>query len=1108
MTDAHELAAAHFDRDYYLASNADVREAGIDPFGHYIVDGWREGRDPVAWFSTSGHLAAHPDLAAQGIEPFGHFLAHTEESGAELRRPTLEVDGESGTAVFVTHDLETGGAQRLLASFMRWVRQSTRHDVILIALKGGRDTHRVGSEFPLLNLDGATGTKAQQLVRDFIPANARFAFLSTVVSGGALDLLPSDLPVTAHVHEMAQVLKLHEAELDALKSRRVPVIAGSAAVQRDLVALGMDPSQISVFEAFVEAASDRNGPSEFTWQTGALRVVGCGVCHWRKWPEVMVELARELDERNEDAAIEFVWIGDGPTRAECERMVRRYGLRDRVRFVGHRQDAEQLIAEADLFLLSSVEDPFPLVGLAALREGLPVLAFSDTGGVAELVAAEELGVTVELGDIKALADAVSALAHDETTRNEIGERGRRVVASRYAAPRAAACLFSMVRDRLDLLPYVSVIVPNYNYEQYLEQRLDSIADQTFGDYELIVLDDASTDNSVDVIEDWLKLSHGELVRFDTNSGSPFRQWFNGIDRARSHRIWIAEADDVAQPTFLEAATLELSHPNVGFVWCNSDVIDGTGEVVGNHEPYLSSIAGQRYARSFVASDQDEVVHGLAIANTVPNVSAALFENPELSPAEIDDIISFRLAGDWAFYLRAMHNRDVAFIDDQLNQHRRHKDTVTHGTEGGLRYLSEVATVQALAAHLYTLTDEAAERAQHHLRDEVARFGHPDDVTIEPLELNGLSAPRPPSVCVVCPDLSPGGGQLWAIRLAENLASRGARVCLFNVGNLPAHAEVLAMVHPRVRVLGPDLSRNRSFGTVLSEDGYDVVHSAIWWADRFVEGHYEQLDGRPWIVTTHGCYESILDEPDIDPTFSDRVPRMLARVDHWITTADKNERVFEQFRRPDNLSRVQNGVPAPEVAGPDREALGIPEDATVVLIASRAIESKGWRPLCEAIVSLNADDPKFHLVAVGEGPIADELRTVYARRSDIQFVGQVRNLADWIRVCDLGCLPTTFVGESFPLVVLDFMAQGKPVVATDWGSIADMLAGPWAEQLLVDPTADLVPQLRSALATLADPSVATSIGSGLKDRFDAEYTVARMVDAYLDVYTSVEPSLIR
>jgi hypothetical protein len=72
---------AFFDTKGYLAHNPDVAAAGINPLTHYDQFGWREGRDPAAIFDTKGYLAANPDVKAAGVDPLAHFLLWGAQEG-------------------------------------------------------------------------------------------------------------------------------------------------------------------------------------------------------------------------------------------------------------------------------------------------------------------------------------------------------------------------------------------------------------------------------------------------------------------------------------------------------------------------------------------------------------------------------------------------------------------------------------------------------------------------------------------------------------------------------------------------------------------------------------------------------------------------------------------------------------------------------------------------------------------------------------------------------------------------------------------------------------------------------------------------------------------
>jgi glycosyltransferase involved in cell wall biosynthesis len=125
-----------------------------------------------------------------------------------------------------------------------------------------------------------------------------------------------------------------------------------------------------------------------------------------------------------------VLVGDGPDRPEVDAAVRSLGLADRVALAGSRADVPDLLAAADLFVLSSRSEGAPFSILEAMAAGLPVVA-SEVGGVAELVAQGETGVLVPAGDPAPLADALRALLADRGLRSRLGAAGRARARERF-----------------------------------------------------------------------------------------------------------------------------------------------------------------------------------------------------------------------------------------------------------------------------------------------------------------------------------------------------------------------------------------------------------------------------------------------------------------------------------------------------------------------------------------------------------------------------------------------------------------------------------------------------------------------------------------------------
>lgn len=216
------------------------------------------------------------------------------------------------------------------------------------------------------------------------------------------------------------------------------------------------------------------------------------------------------------------------------------------------------------------------------------------------------------------------------------------------------------------MPKVAVIVPNYCHAPYLEWRLDSVLGQTYRDFELLILDDASTDHSREIIERYRDRPGVRTLYNQRNSGSVFRQWQAGIDATDSDYVWIAESDDWADPGFLAALVPVLeAHPRVGAAQCQSWIADTRFQVNGHASCWTDDLDAERWRHDFVADGREEIRRHLLVKNTIPNASAVLMRRSHLEQVLPIDT-SFRLCGDWMHWIRLLLQSDLAFVAANLN----------------------------------------------------------------------------------------------------------------------------------------------------------------------------------------------------------------------------------------------------------------------------------------------------------------------------------------------------------------------------------------------------------------------------------------------------------
>jgi len=251
------------------------------------------------------------------------------------------------------------------------------------------------------------------------------------------------------------------------------------------------------------------------------------------------------------------------------------------------------------------------------------------------------------------------------------------------------------------VPSVSVIVPNYNHAPFLRARLDSILAQSWQDLEVILLDDASTDGSQEIIAEYARDPRVYCQYAEENSGSPFVQWRKGLALAKGRYIWIAESDDFAEPDFLTSLKSLLdARPNLGLAYSQSQQVDGEGNLLGRYAGYTVFRDRQRWTRDYTNSGQDELQGYMAFQNTIPNASAVLIRR-ELLTKDVLPPPKMRLAGDWYLWSALLLKSDIAYLARPLNVFRvGHADSQRSRTSSeGLDFLEGLEVFQRVDPHL-------------------------------------------------------------------------------------------------------------------------------------------------------------------------------------------------------------------------------------------------------------------------------------------------------------------------------------------------------------------------------------------------------------------------
>ena len=260
---------------------------------------------------------------------------------------------------------------------------------------------------------------------------------------------------------------------------------------------------------------------------------------------------------------------------------------------------------------------------------------------------------------------------------------------------------------------VSVIIPNYNYEKFIIERIDSILMQTYPIYELIILDDCSTDNSVEVIEEKIKDIKDIKVKFiknEENSGGVFRQWKKGFDAATGDFIWIAEADDSAENNFVEELIKPFDDPEVVLSYCESARIDGENNLIREKSDDLYDMCRTgEWNKSYVWTGAEENIYHLSVTNTILNVSSVMWRKKDYT-----DIFAkageFKVAGDWFIYYNILKDGKISWNAKPLNYYRKHGSSVCTDVRAEIEF-GEICRLQNEISELYEIPEEIKKKQE-------------------------------------------------------------------------------------------------------------------------------------------------------------------------------------------------------------------------------------------------------------------------------------------------------------------------------------------------------------------------------------------------------------
>lgn len=237
-------------------------------------------------------------------------------------------------------------------------------------------------------------------------------------------------------------------------------------------------------------------------------------------------------------------------------------------------------------------------------------------------------------------------------------------------------------------PLISVIIPVFNAEAFVENALRSVCKQTYKNLEVIVIDDGSTDSSRDIIESF----DDERVHLFSRENRGLIATLNeGIDRSNGDFIARMDADDICLETrFEKQLKYLLDNPNTGAVFSGIELINEKSETI--------SIRRSKKTRCI---EPVELLFGCPVCHPT-----AMFNLAKLEKSEISYDYDYHLAEDFELWTRIISKTKIGLLNDVLFKYRIHPNSVT--SKNGLKQ-REIA-VKALSQNLIKCSNNSIRSA--------------------------------------------------------------------------------------------------------------------------------------------------------------------------------------------------------------------------------------------------------------------------------------------------------------------------------------------------------------------------------------------------------------
>jgi len=502
--------------------------------------------------------------------------------------------------LFINHEETRTGAPKILFEIAKASKDD--FDVKMLSLKQGSMHKEFSNEFDEVLYHKKNGRKV--LLRE----SPDLVYVNTIVGYKyAIQAKKLGIPVVLHIHELEKSFMqfVDKTDLSDFGNWADAFIAVSEEIRDFLVyKLNCENKKVIVIHEFVSLKEiidkSKQKISDFK-KTEETLIMCLGTVCKRKGGDIMFDTHKLIKKRGFD--FQFAWIGPVFEEKEIQRSVEK---RDKdFAILGDKANPFPYLNICDIFVLPSREDPFPLAALEAMALGKPIIAFKGSGGIPNII--DDCGIVVAEMNPEALADAIIELAGKKDWIESMGKIGAKKQKGSFdsskSIPEIQRILKTIVAfrdisshlitDHTELThPMVSVVLPSFNYDWCISEAIESVLNQNYESWELIVVDDGSSDDSVKIIEKYTSKYPDKIKLFfhENKKNRGLSETYKlGISKCSGDFVAFIEADDIWYSDYISSKIpIFNKHQDTALVYNNLEMF-GSKKIIRKRKKSVEHI---------------------------------------------------------------------------------------------------------------------------------------------------------------------------------------------------------------------------------------------------------------------------------------------------------------------------------------------------------------------------------------------------------------------------------------------------------------------------------------------------------------------------------------